>query len=72
MELTGYISEAGKDSFVITNPKSNESKTVPYAEVTQLKGHNLTTNAKVAIWVGVGVGITLLLWLIKTQVDDCC
>src|SRR5262245_2656794 len=68
MELTGYISETGKDSFVIINPRSSEARTVSYAEVAQLKGHNLTTKAKVAVWVGVGVGITLLLWWIKTQV----
>ena len=72
VELTGYISETGTESFVITDPKSSESKTVRYAEVTQLKGNNLTTKAKVAIWVGVSAGIVLLLWLIKTQVDDCC
>jgi hypothetical protein len=40
-ELAGFISDSGADSFMITEPLTGESRNVAYAEVTQLKGHNL-------------------------------
>ena len=71
-ELAGYVSEVRDESFVVTDAKTGMSTAVAYMNVTQVKGQNLSTKAKVAIWVSVGIGVTLLLWWIKTQVDDCC
>ena len=36
-KLKGYISSAAEDFFVVTNPKTGSSQTVPYAETMQVK-----------------------------------
>ena len=51
-KLAGYISEAREESFVVTSLKTSEATTVAYADVKKVKGHNLSTGAKVAIGVG--------------------
>jgi hypothetical protein len=55
-KLKGYVSEAGEDSFVIVDEKTNASTTVTYPQVKQVKGNNLSTAAEIAL----GVGIVLL------------
>jgi hypothetical protein len=64
-KLVGYISEAKDESFVITNPKTGTTTSVAYADVTHVKGHNLSTGAKIGIGIGIGVAIvviTLVIW----------
>ena len=41
--------------------KTRAATTVAYGDVTQVKGHNISTGAKIAIGVAIGVGVTLLL-----------
>ena len=69
VKLAGYISEAKSDSFVVTDVKTGSATTVPYVDVTQIKGHHLGTGAKVAIGIGIGVGATLLIlfWYIAAH-----
>ncbi len=59
-KLAGYISEAREESFVVTDLRTSEATTVAYADVKKVKGHNLSTGAKVAI----GVGIAVAVWVI--------
>ena len=61
--LEGYIGEAGPEGFVVVN-KAGVATTVAYPQVAKAKGHNLSTGAKVAIGVGIGAGVTLLIFLI--------
>ena len=58
--LSGYISKASEDSFVITDLKTGESTMVAYHNVTQVKGHNLSTAVKIAIGAAIGAGLVLL------------
>ena len=67
--LSGYISEASEDSFVVSNAATGDATTVAYTNVTQVKGNNLSTGAKFAIGIGIGVGITLLVLAIYL---NCC
>src|SRR5215216_544774 len=67
--LAGYISEASADHFVVTDLKTSDSTSVTYADVTQVRGHNLSTGAKIAIGVGIGVGIALIILAIYL---NCC
>jgi hypothetical protein len=61
-KLEGHLSEAGPDSFTVTD-KEGKSTTVPYQDVKRARGNNLSTGAKVAIGVGVGAAVTLIiLW----------
>jgi hypothetical protein len=67
--LGGYLESAGDESFVLTNLKTGDSTTVAYTEVTQVRGQNLGTGAKIAIGIAIGVGavlIVLAIWI------NCC
>ncbi|MEK6303431.1 MAG: hypothetical protein AABO41_22200 [Acidobacteriota bacterium] len=71
VKLAGYISEAKDDSFVVTDLKTRAATTVAYGDVTQVKGHNLGTGAKIAIGIGIGVGATILvLYLYMVSHED--
>jgi hypothetical protein len=50
--LTGYIREAGAESFVVVDAAATAT-TASYPNVTQVKGNNLSTGAKVAIVLGI-------------------
>ena len=58
-KLTGYVTEATADSFVITD-KTGTTTTVSYNDVQQVRGHNLSTGAKIAIGIGIGIGICFI------------
>ncbi len=59
-KLSGYVSQAGADSFTITDAKTGAATEVPYPNVMQAQGKNLSTGAAIAIGIGIGVGATLL------------
>jgi len=63
-KLKGYISEAGENSFVIVEAKSGAASTVPYPQVKQVRGNNLSKGAKIAITVGIVVGLLFLLTVV--------
>src|SRR5262250_3263998 len=42
-KLAGYISEVNDGSFVVANVKTGGATTVAYADVTRVKGHNLSS-----------------------------
>jgi len=64
-KLAGYVSEVKEDSFTITESGAGKTTVVPYPDVAQVKGHNLSTGAKIAI-IGLSAGVAVLaffLWL---------
>ncbi|HEX8148200.1 MAG TPA: hypothetical protein VF591_13555 [Pyrinomonadaceae bacterium] len=68
-KLEGFVSEAGADTFAVTDG-AGKTTTVGYGQVSKAQGHNLSTGAKVAIGIGIGAGITLLiLFLYLASVD---
>jgi len=58
-KLEGYISEAGADTFVVTD-KAGVATTVAYPQVGKARGNNLSTGAKIGIGIGIGAAIVLL------------
>ena len=64
-KLKGYISEVGDESFAVVDDKTGSTTTVPYPQVKQVKGNNLSDGAKIAIAVGIFfavVVITSMIW----------
>ena len=62
-KLEGFISDAGAETFTITNRKTGVATTVAYAQVKSVQGNNLSTGAKIAIGVGVAAAIIfIILW----------
>jgi preprotein translocase subunit SecF len=52
-KLRGYIGEAGAEQFTVVDAKTGAATAVPYPQVQQVKGNNLSKGAKIAIGVGV-------------------
>ena len=57
--LEGYVSEAGAESFVVTD-RAGKATTVAYPQVGKARGNNLSTGAKIGIGIGIGAAIVLL------------
>ncbi len=69
-KLEGFVSEAGAESFVVTD-SAGKATAVAYPQVSKARGHNLSTGAKIGIGIGIGVGVTLLiLWLYIVTHED--
>jgi hypothetical protein len=62
-KIKGFVKEINDDSFTVVNVNTNAEQNVPYPQVKQIKGNNLSTGAKVAIGLGILAGV-LLIWLI--------
>ena len=62
--IGGYVSEAGADSFVVVD-KDGEATSVAYTNVTQVKGHNLSTGGKIAIGLGIAVAVLVILLIFE-------
>ena len=62
-KLEGFVSEAGADTFAVTD-RAGKTTTVEYSQVGKAQGNNLSTGAKIAIGVGIGAGVTLLIFFI--------
>jgi hypothetical protein len=68
-KLKGYVSEAGKDSFVIVDEKTGATATVTYSQVKQVKGNNFSKGAEIAIGVGF-ILIPIIVVLILVSAGD--
>lgn len=71
-KLSGYISEVREDSFVVADLNTGAATTVTYPNVTQVRGNNLSTGAKIAIWAGVIAAIVIVLYITKGAFCDGC
>ena len=56
-KVAGYIQE----SFTVADANTGATTTVPYPTVTQVKGNNLSTGAKVAIVLGIAAAVLAIL-----------
>lgn len=59
--LSGFIRDVGVDSLVIESETTGSVTTVGYPNVTQVKGHNLSTGAKIGIGIAIGFAVTALI-----------
>jgi hypothetical protein len=67
--VKGYVSEMKDDQFSVTNVISGASTNIAYANVAQIRGNNLSTGAKIAIGIAIGVGAALIVLAIYL---NCC
>jgi uncharacterized integral membrane protein len=59
-KIKGYISQIGEDSFSVTDTSGNTT-VVEYTKARQVKGNNLNKGVWIAIGVGIGFLILVLL-----------
>lgn len=68
--LKGFISNAGGDSFTLSDLKSGQVRTLAYSDVAEVKKQGgLSLAAKIGIGVGAGVGALALLYAIGCSGD---
>jgi hypothetical protein len=67
-QISGYISEAGEDTFVVVDSGTGKSNIVAYPQVAKAKGNNLSSNEKLAITLVV-VGILAVVILLTVPND---
>ena len=66
-KLTGFIEAVEAETFSFNEAATGATTSLRYAEVAQVKGHNLSTGKKVAIGVGIGIGVLLLVAIVALQ-----
>ena len=68
-KLEGFVSQVGATTFAVTD-RAGKTTTVEYAQVGKAQGNNLSTGAKVAIGVGIGAAVTLIIFFIWLEHAD--
>ena len=63
-KLKGHISAISYEYFVVKHDKTGSPTTVTYSQVEKVKGFNLSSGAKIAIGVGIVVGVIFIIALI--------
>jgi ABC-type bacteriocin/lantibiotic exporter with double-glycine peptidase domain len=66
-KLKGYILQANEEHFVVVHEKTGATTEVAYPEVKKVKGHNLSTGAKVGI--GVAIAVVALILIFKDHIN---
>jgi hypothetical protein len=71
-KLTGSITQAGDDSFTLTDNKTGQTRVLAYGDVAQVKkAGGLSTLSKVGIGAGIAVGgLAILYAVFKSTCDD--
>ena len=72
-KLKGYISDAGGDSFTLSDSKTGQTKTIAYRDVAEVKKQGgLSLAAKIGIGFGIGVGVLALTYAAACHDDPFC
>lgn len=64
-KLRGYVAGADAEGFRVVDAKTGAEARVAYPQVRQVKGHNLSTGAKVAIGLGAAAAVLLILLIME-------
>ena len=59
-KLSGDITQAGEDSFTLTDSQTKQSTSIAYRDVAQVKGKGLSTTSKILIGVLAGAAAIVL------------
>lgn len=66
-ELKGYISQAGEDSFELTNSKTKQSRSIFYRDVRKISGNGFSKTAVIAL-AAVGAAAAVVLYVVLTPI----
>ena len=62
-KLSGDVTQAGEDSFTLTDLKTKQSTSIAYRDVAQVKGNGLSTTSIIAI-AGLAAAATIVLTIV--------
>ena len=60
-KLTGYVSEAGEDTFSIVDRRTGVTSTIAYTQAAKVSGRSLSTGSKIGLGIAIGVGAFFLI-----------
>jgi hypothetical protein len=60
-KVEGFVSEINDEYFVVINLQTGVATTVAYPGVKQIRGNNLSTKTKIAIGVGIALGVLVII-----------
>lgn len=66
-ELKGYISQAGEDSFELTDSKTKQSRSIFYRDVRKVRGNGLSKTAIISLGV-VGAVTAVVLYVVLAPI----
>ena len=66
-KLEGYVSEIKADSFTVVDKKSGNATSVPYPNVKQVKGNNLSDGVVIALVFVALIGVTIIGAVVKSR-----
>jgi hypothetical protein len=66
-ELKGYISQAGEDSFELTDSKTRQIRTIFYKDVAKVRGNGLSKTAIISL-AAVGAVAAVVLFVIVAPI----
>ena len=56
----GYVARAGEESFVLVDARTGAETEIPYPQVKQAKGKNLSTGVTIAIALGILAAVIII------------
>ena len=72
-KLKGHVSQAGNDSFTLTDSKSGQTRTLSYNDVAQIKEPGgLPLGAKIGLGMGALVGVLALVYVAGCHDSSVC
>jgi uncharacterized membrane protein len=66
-ELKGYISQAGEDSFELTDSKTKQSNSIFYRDVKKVRGNGLSKTAIISLGA-VGAAVAVVLYVVLAPI----
>lgn len=64
-KIKGYVKEANDNSFTVVTTQNGAEQNIPYSQVKQIKGNNLSTGAKIAIGLGILAAVLVILLIFE-------
>jgi hypothetical protein len=66
-DLKGYISQAGQDSFELTDSKTKQSSSIFYRDVKKVRGNGLSKTAIISLG-GIGAAAAVVLYIVLAPI----
>ncbi len=64
-KLKGYVSGSDGEGFRVVDAKTGAETRVAFPQVRKVRGHNLSTGAKIAIGLGAAVAVLVILLIME-------
>lgn len=69
-KLKGSITQAGDDSFTLSDSKTGQTRTLAYTDVSEVKGQGMSTTTKILIIAGIALGVLIIIVAVGVATFD--